>query len=78
MTEVELSKELRDAMHIKIVRDHALEHYEEDGWDFIVEATSDEQLIEMFADAQNPIDAIARVKEYTTTWAAYRSEPPSY
>ena len=31
---------------VKALRRYALEHYEEDGWDYVVEAYDDEELLE--------------------------------
>ena len=48
---------------VDAVRKHACKHYEEDGWDYVVESYDDEELSDLIADAKTVEDAIANVKE---------------
>ncbi len=47
---------------IKAVRKHAQAHYEEDGWDYVVESFDDNELAEVIGNASTPELAIKRVK----------------
>lgn len=47
---------------IKAVRDHAQAHYDE-GWDVIVEAYEDSEIVEAYGDATTPEQAISRMAE---------------
>ncbi len=48
---------------IAAVRAHARAHYEEGGWDYVVEAFDDEDLAADIGRATTPEDAIAAVQE---------------
>lgn len=49
-------------MLIKGVRSHALDHYSE-GWDIIVEATTDEELLQDMGDVTTVAQAVANVRD---------------
>jgi len=51
----------RMAELIEAVRKHALEHYNEDGWDFVVEAMDDEDLADYIGNAYKEAGAIRRL-----------------
>lgn len=46
---------------IEAVRAHALKHYEDGGWDYVVEAWDDEDLAEFIGKARTPAGAIKAV-----------------
>jgi len=46
---------------IAAVRKHAMDHYEEGGWDFVVECYEDRDIVEEIGDARTPAEAIANV-----------------
>lgn len=47
---------------VKGVRDYALAHYEEDGWDILVECMSDEEIVEEMGEAKDLLTAIQNVR----------------
>ena len=47
---------------IKAVRSHAEENYEKDGWDFLVECWSDEEIAEAIEGARSINGAIRKAK----------------
>jgi hypothetical protein len=46
---------------IAAVRKHAMDHYKEGGWDFVVECYEDSDIAEEMGDARTPAEAIAAV-----------------
>ncbi len=56
------------------VRAHAIEHYAEDGWDVIVEATTQEELLELIGRCYTLEGAIKKVHEYCKGHKAYGDE----
>lgn len=46
---------------IAAVRKHANDHYESNGWDYVVESYEDEEILEAMEGARTPEEAIARV-----------------
>lgn len=46
---------------VKVVRDHATANYDTGGWDFVVEAWGDADIIQEIGDAEYAEDAIKRV-----------------
>jgi hypothetical protein len=59
---------------IQAVRDHAQAHYDEDGWDYVVEAWEDEELAEDIGDAATAEEAIARIGRIVSLQAEHRQE----
>jgi len=59
---------------IAAVRKHALENYEHDGWDYIVECWSDEEIKESIGSASTPEEAIAAVYRQVKILGDYRAE----
>lgn len=47
---------------IQAVREHALDHYNDGGWDVIVECWTDEQIAETIGKARTPKGAIAKFR----------------
>lgn len=54
---------------VQAVRDHALEHYEDGGWDVIIECYSDEEIAEEIGKARTPKGAIAKFAIPVSIWA---------
>lgn len=48
---------------ISAVRAYAKDHYEEDGWDYVVECFSDTDILEEIAGAMTPEEAIELVRQ---------------
>ena len=59
---------------VRAVRAHALEHYETDGWDFIVECWEDADIAEAIGSAGSPEAAIAAVRKTARLLDERRSE----
>ena len=59
---------------IAAVRAHALENYQTDGWDFVVEAWGDTDIADAVGRATTPEGAIAAVLETTRLLDEQRSE----
>lgn len=50
---------------IQSVREHAIEHYNEDGWDYVVEAFDDAEIIEaltLYGDSELPLTTDEAIK----------------
>jgi hypothetical protein len=56
------------------VKAYATEHYDENGWDAVVEAYDDTQLTEAIGRATTPAGAIRNVKEHVAPWNERRRE----
>jgi hypothetical protein len=50
------------------VRAHALAHYEQDGWDVIVECYEDAELAELLRGCNTPDEAIAQAGRAASTF----------
>lgn len=59
---------------VEAVKAHALEHYEKNGWDFIVECWSDEEIAEEIEGCENELQAVARVASVASALAGQRAE----
>ena len=59
---------------VRAVRRHAEQHYEEDGWDFLVECWSDAEIAEEIGDADSEEVAIRRCLIVTRILADQRRE----
>jgi len=51
----------RQARLIAAVRTHAVAHYDSDGWDYVVEAMTDDELAQLIGAARTESSAIRRV-----------------
>lgn len=58
---------------IKAIREHAKAHYDE-GWDIIVEAYEDSEIVEEIGDATTPEQAISRMAEIVELRNDYRQD----
>jgi hypothetical protein len=59
---------------IKAVKQYAMEHYEEEGWDYIVESYSDEDILDIIKDSATEADAIEAVRQDIAPRAQMRDE----
>ncbi len=59
---------------IRAVRDHADAHWGKDGWDFLVECWSDEDIAVAIGSAKTPKAAIAACKRQVRILDEHRSE----
>lgn len=56
------------------IRQHALTHYEEDGWDILVECWSTNDILDCIGDAQTFEQAIIRISDTLSLIDGYRAE----
>jgi hypothetical protein len=59
---------------IEAVKKHAIENYEIEGWDIVVECYSDEDIITIIGNARTVAGAIRRVKADNAPQSNYRDE----
>lgn len=62
---------------IEAVKAHALAHYDQNGWDFIVECWDDADIAEAIEGAENELQAIAAVASTASLLAERRTEVES-
>ena len=62
------------ANYVKVVREYALAHYTEDGWDFVVECWADDEIDEVTKDARDDVDAVSLMFEEVKPLADYRDD----
>lgn len=48
---------------VKRLKQYALDHYEQDGWDYLIECFNDDEIIEMIKDKPTYVDAYLEVAE---------------
>ena len=56
------------------IRKHAQEHYEEDGWDILVECYEDKDIADIISTTQNLDEAIKLVAARLKPQAEYRAD----
>lgn len=54
---------------VEAVKDHATEHYNDGGWDMLVEAYEDDQIAEVIGGARTVKGALAKFKPLVSVWA---------
>ena len=59
---------------VEAVRAHALDHYEEAGWDYVVECWADDEIEEVVGRCKSPEGAIRKMKAEIKPLAAYRED----
>ena len=59
---------------VKQVREHALQNYDQDGWDFLVECWEDSDIAEHIGDATDLDVAIQRCRRVTRALDEHRRE----
>lgn len=56
------------------IREHALTHYTEDGWDILVECWTNEYLAEHYQGCKTYEEAVIAVSEVLSTMDSWRNE----
>lgn len=59
---------------VAAVRAHAVKHYEEGGWDYVVEAMTDADIAERIGKARTVNGAITKVATLVHLWDGQRRE----
>lgn len=59
---------------VEKIRAHALEHYNEDGWDYVVESFEDHDLLEDFGDAPDYEAALKKVLQHVKLLDSHRRD----
>jgi hypothetical protein len=59
---------------VSAVRAYAVQNYEKDGWDFLVECWSDQDILDAAGAATTPEGAIAKVRKTVKLLAERRDE----
>ena len=54
---------------VEAVKAHALEHYQDGGWDVIVECYTDEEIAAEIGKARTVKGALAKFKDSVSIWA---------
>ncbi len=68
------SKKIAMAALVAAVKEYANDHYDEDGWDFIVECYGDAELEELLGGARSVKTAIAKCHKTAKTQGDHRTE----
>ena len=58
----------------ELLREHALTHYNEDGWDILVECFTDEYINELIAKANNYEEAVILVSNMVSVMDGFRKD----
>lgn len=56
------------------VKDHAIEHYEQGGWDIVVEAYEDEEILDVIKRTRSNAGAIKKMASRVGAVADYRAD----
>ena len=56
------------------IRQHALTHYAEDGWDFLVECWADEDIAEHYCGCKTYEEAVIAISDVLAAMDGYRHE----
>ena len=59
---------------VSAVKQHAVDHYEEDGWDYLVECYSDAEVAELIGGARTVNGAIKKVAKVMKIKGDYRED----
>jgi hypothetical protein len=75
-----LTKEtsMKKASLVEAVRAHANAHYAEGGWDVIVEAWDDSQILDCVKDCTTKAQAIQVIKQLVSVYADRQADAESY
>ena len=58
----------------ELLREHALTHYNEDGWDILVECFTDEYINELIAEATTYEEAVILVSNMVSVMDGFRKD----
>ena len=59
---------------VDAVRAHALEHYNEDGWDYLVECWEDYEILAIVKGSTSEAQAIRKARKQVKVLGDYRNE----
>lgn len=59
---------------VAVVRQHALQNYNTDGWDYLVECWSDSEIAEKVQHCTTPQSAIAKIGKILKRMDSHRAE----
>lgn len=65
---------VKDQDLIDAVRAHAVEHYNEDGWDYVVECWEDYEILAVVRGSRNEGQAIRKVRKQVRVLSDHRDE----
>lgn len=65
---------VKDEDLIDAVRAHAVKHYEEDGWDFVVECWEDWEILAVVRGSRRESQAIRKVRKQVRSLSDHRRE----
>jgi hypothetical protein len=65
---------LSDQDLVSAVRAYALKHYEQDGWDYVVECWEDKDILDIVKGCKQESQAIRKVKTAVKTLDEYRQD----
>ena len=69
-----VTKLILDSALIAKIREHALRNYNQDGWDYLVECYSDNDIILLVAECESYEQAIAKLAKLLKIKDDYRSD----
>ena len=65
---------VKDQDLVDAVRAHALDHYNEDGWDYVVECWEDYEILSIVRGSKSESQAIRKVRKQVKVLSDYRDE----
>jgi thiamine monophosphate kinase len=65
---------MKDQDLIDAVRAHAVEHYNEDGWDYVVECWEDWEILAVVRGSNRESQAIRKVRKQVRALSDHRTE----
>lgn len=65
---------IKDQDLVDAVRAHAVEHYEEDGWDYVVESWEDWEILAVVRGCRRESQAIRKVRKQVRSLSDHRRE----
>ena len=66
--------QIKDQDLIDAVRAHAVEHYNDDGWDYVVECWEDWEILAVVRGSKSEGQAIRRVRKQVRVLSDHRQE----
>jgi hypothetical protein len=62
------------AQYVTAIKAHALTHYEQDGWDYVVETYADAEILDVIKNCRTIAGAIRTMRAHIKPRADYRAE----
>lgn len=69
-----MNTKITDQDLVDAVRAHALDHYNEDGWDYVVESWEDWEILAVVKGCKKESQAIRKVRKNVRSLSDYRRE----